>query len=211
MQKQHHLTAYKLTSDIQITDLHNAAWSYAGEARLDHYWSGQPAPKERHSEASLLWSENALFIRFLCNQHEPLVVSDSPNLDSKTRGLWERDVCEIFLATDPKDPSTYFEFEGAPTGEWLDLRIEHKEERITDWDYSSGMSVYAVIDEGTVQITMRIPWSGLGKRPNPGDKWLLNLFRCVGRGESRGYLAWSPTYTAEPNFHVYEAFGWIQF
>ncbi len=37
-----------------------------------------------------------------------------------------------------------------------------------------------------------------------------NLFRCIGVGNER-YLAWQPTGTPEPLFHVPEAFGWIQF
>jgi hypothetical protein len=40
--------------------------------------------------------------------------------------------------------------------------------------------------------------------------WRINLFRCVGVGDDR-YLAWQPTYTAEPSFHVPEVFGWLDF
>jgi hypothetical protein len=39
----------------------------------------------------------------------------------------------------------------------------------------------------------------------------VNLCRCVGEDPDRGYLAWRPTHTAEPNFHVPTAFGTIVF
>jgi hypothetical protein len=54
---------------------------------------------------------------------------------------------------------------------------------------------------------MKVPWTAFGKKPESGDVWLGNLFRQVGSGETRGYLAWSPTMTRTPNFHVPEKFG----
>ena len=55
---------------------------------------GAPAPLERQAEARILWSEKALHLRFICHQGEPLVVSDKPQTEKKTMGLWNRDVCE---------------------------------------------------------------------------------------------------------------------
>jgi hypothetical protein len=57
---------------------------------------------------------------------------------------------------------------------------------------------------------IRIPWSDSIPKPSSGDQWRVNLFRCVGSGNER-YLAWQPTYTVEPNFHVPEVFGWLEF
>jgi len=72
------------------------------------------------------------------------------------------------------------------------------------------MNVAASVAESKVTIAMQIPWSGFVPKPNRGDAWRVNLFRCVGVGNDR-YLAWQPTYTAEPNFHVPEVFGWLEF
>ena len=47
--------------------------------------------------------------------------------------------------------------------------------------------------------------------PSSGDVWHGNIFRCVGKGENRGYLAWQPTETPAPNFHVPEKFGEFEF
>lgn len=201
-----------LEKDFSITELENKNWEKAKEVIIDKYWSGDAAPQVRHFKTKILWSDAAFYVRFEANQNEPLIVSDAPNLQTKTRGLWDRDVCEIFLAPDRNEPRKYFEFEIAPSGEWIDLGIYQKpDERITDWDYHSGMQSAARIEKEKVVMAIKIEWKAFGKTPQSGDVWLGNLFRCVGSGETRGYLAWSPTLTKEPAFHVPEKFGEFKF
>ena len=198
------------TLDVHLLD--HPAWSEARPVQVMHYWSDELAPRERQFEVRALWTARDLYVRFDCQQHEPLIVSADPQTAQKTIELWERDVCEIFIAPDASEPQRYFEFEAAPTGEWLDLRIHQmNDKRETDWEYSSGMTVAARVKDETVTICMRIPFEALGHAPQIGDCWRANLFRCVGAGESRGYLAWLPTHTERPNFHVPEAFGWMCF
>src|SRR5205807_8790445 len=113
------------------------------------------------------------------------------------------DVCEIFIAPNRNERNKYFEFEIAPTGEWIDLGIEVKRtKRETDWDYASRMQSAAKIENDKVVMAIKIPWTALGKTPKPGDIWLGNLFRCVGKDPTRGYLSWQATKTKEPSFHV---------
>lgn len=193
--------------DFPITELTHGAWRNALPVNTDKYWSGELAPVGRHFETRLLWSETGMYVRFDANQTEPLVVSDNPNLSIKTNGLWDRDVCEIFVAPDRNDPRRYFEFEIAPTGEWIDLAIHQMpDRRETDWDYASGMESQAEIQTEKVVTSIKIPWDAFGRKPQIGDVWMGNLYRCVGEGETRGYLAWSPTMTPEPAFHVPEKF-----
>ncbi|WP_352431393.1 carbohydrate-binding family 9-like protein [Pyrinomonas sp.] len=188
------------------------AWEAASPTKITRYWSGDEAPSTRHAQARLVWSAEALYVRFVCRQAEPLVVAERPSLDSKTIGLWERDVCEIFIAPDPTHPERYFEFEAAPTGEWLDLAILwQRDGRQTDWNYQSGMRVQANVRRRSTTIVMHLPWRAFGQRPAVGDRWRVNLFRCVGAGSARGYLAWRPTRTPRPDFHVPAAFGWLSF
>jgi alpha-galactosidase len=206
------LEARLLNSEIDVGDLSHPLWEAATAVEISRYWSGAEAPANRCAEARALWSAESLYVRFDCQQGEPLTVSSSPNLTSKTIGLWERDVCEIFVAPDSNEPERYFEFEAAPTGEWLDLAIRQTpEKRETDWEYSSGMTVAARVAERDFTIAMRIPWSAFGRQPQAGDEWRANLFRCIGSGDERGYLAWRPTRTEQPNFHVPAAFGWLRF
>lgn len=206
------LVARRTALELAATDLDHAEWKRARAVRIERYWSGKDAPPQRHAEARLLWSSEALCVRFACSQAEPLVVSESPQTDRKTMNLWDRDVCEIFIAPDARAPERYYEFEVAPTGEWIDLAIHWKPEgRETDWDFHSGMTAAARVSQGSVKMAMRVPWAALGRTPARGDRWRVNLFRCVGRGEGRGYLTWQPTLAPEPSFHVPQVFGWLLF
>ena len=201
-----------IEKDFSIGELDNKSWAKAKEVSIKKYWSGKDAPQDRQFKAKVLWSETAVYVRFEANQNEPLIVSEKANLETKTRGLWDRDVCEIFLAPDKNEPHKYFEFEIAPNGEWIDLGIYQKTgERITDWNYASGMKPAAKIEKDKIVMAIKIEWKAFGKTPKVGDVWLGNLFRCVGAGETRGYLAWSPTETKEPAFHVPEKFGEFEF
>ncbi len=187
-------------------------WEHCEPVRIEHFWSGEPAPASRHAEARVCWSDEALHVRFVCEQHEPLIIAENPVTDRKTLGLWDRDVCEIFVAPDPAHPERYFEFEAAPTGEWVDLGIVVTPAgRETDWDYYSGMTTSARIDRNKLTVGIRIPWSDSIPRPEKGETWLTNVFRCIGPEAPERYLAWRPTRTPEPNYHVPEAFGSLRF
>jgi hypothetical protein len=201
-----------LEKDFPISELDNKSWDAAAETLVDKYWSGKEAPNGRRFKAKLLWSGAALYVRFEANQTEPLVVSRTPDLKSKTKGLWDRDVCEIFLAPDGREFRKYFEFEIAPSGEWIDLGIYQKpDERITDWEYNSGMQSAVKVEKDKVWMAIKIQWKAFGKTPKAGEKWKGNIFRCIGGGETRGYLAWKPTMTKTPSFHLPEKFGEFEF
>lgn len=199
-------------ADLAVTELDHAAWETAHPVTIKQYWSGEDAPIGRQAEARLLWSDAALYVRFVYRQTEPMVTSARPQTKRKTIGLWERDVCEIFITPNTREPERYFEFEAAPTGEWLDLKIHYKpDERETDWKFHSSMAAAARIQLDKVTIAMRVPWKALGRKPRDGERWRGNLFRVSGAGDTRGYVAWRPTRTPEPNFHLPAAFGWIRF
>lgn len=199
-------------NDLSAADLDHADWKRVKPIPIRRYWSGNPAPAGRHAEARILWSDKALCVRFVCHQTEPLIVSSNPQTETKSIGLWDRDVCEFFLAPNPEQPNHYFEFEAAPTGEWVDLAVRVKPgQRETERDFDSGMTTSARIGDGQLTIAMRIPWRDRIHKPEPGERWRVNLFRCVGSGQNRGYLAWQPTHTEQPNFHVPETFGWLAF
>jgi len=199
--------------DVKIKETVGAYYKRAWDEQVaPRYRSGEPAPASRHAKAQLLWSGDALYVRFICVQKEPLVVSATPKTDAKTLGLWDRDVAEIFIGPDLNQPERYYEFEAAPTGEWVDLAIRQlPEKRETDFEFHSGVSTAGRIEDGRVIMSMRIPWKVFGFVPRKGQQLAANLFRCIGDGPNRGYLAWSPTRTKEPNFHVPAALGRLVF
>jgi hypothetical protein len=198
--------------DLKVTDLKSSAWHKAQPVKIDRYWSGEAAPAARHCEARILWSSKALHLRFVGQQAEPLVVSATPQIVKKTMGLWDRDVCEIFIAPDPNVVERYLEFEAAPNGEWLDVAIHWTpEKRESDWEFQSHMTTAAQVERDRITIGMRIPWNHWIHEPQRGERWRVNLFRCIGTDPGRGYLAWQPTRTKEAAFHVPQVFGWMVF
>jgi hypothetical protein len=206
------IEARPIMTDLKVDDLKNAKWNKALPVKIGHYWSGELAPGSRHAEARILWSGKALYVRYVCHQAEPLVMSDKPQTKTKTMQLWDRDVCEIFIAPDPSIVEKYLEFEVAPTGEWLDVAIDLTTgERHSDWKFDSHMTTAAQIEKDRVTMAMRIPWNHWIHEPQKGERWRVNLFRCIGKDPNRGYLAWQPTRTPEPSFHVPQAFGWLVF
>lgn len=199
-------------ADFSINDFSETNWERADKAVLTKYWSGDDAPPERRATARLLWTRAALYARFDCAQHEPLVVNENPRVDVEASALWERDVCEIFVAPDKDQPENYFEFEVAPTGEWLDYKISQlQDRRETDTSYNSGIETAAQVSDNSFAVIFKIGWSAFGKTPENGEEWLGNLLRCVGTGAARGYLTWQPTFTQKPNFHVPARFGIFKF
>lgn len=206
------VTAMHVDTALTAAQMDHPEWKKADPVEITRYWSGDAAPAGRRAEARLLWSSKALHLRFVCHQAEPLVVSSHPLTEKKTMGLWDRDVCEIFIAPDPAVVERYLEFEAAPTGEWLDVAIHWTpEKRESDWDFNSHMTTAARIEKDRVTIALRIPWNHWIHEPQRGERWRVNLFRCVGSDPDRGYLAWQPTRTPQPNFHLPQVFGWLIF
>jgi alpha-galactosidase len=58
---------------------------------------------------------------------------------------------------------------------------------------------------------LAIPMKALTVKFDPGAVWRVNFFRVEGPNEPRGYYAWRPTHTPQPNFHVPAAFGSMRF
>jgi len=207
------INAFFTAEEIRLEDFDNEIWRQAESVEINRYWSGEPAPAERCASARILWSENRLFVRFDCRQDEPFVINRKPNPDAEAAELWERDVCEIFVAPDLNAPEKYYEFEIAPTGEWLDFAIRQlPEKRETDKTYNAGMKTAARIGENSFTAVFTLEFKrAFGRKPKAGEAWRTNLFRCVGSGETRGYLAWHPTFTGTPGFHVPAVFGYLKF
>jgi len=63
----------------------------------------------------------------------------------------------------------------------------------------------------TWNAELAIPMNSLTTKFDPAAIWRVNFYRVEGRNEPRAYLAWQPTHTPQPNFHVPKAFGKLRF
>jgi alpha-galactosidase len=186
----------------------DAAWEGAPAIRFRSDWQGKNADPERETEVRLLWSREALYLRFAARFRGISVFADAePN--GRRDKLWDRDVAEVFLQPSGSSGIGYKEFEVSPNGFWIDLDIAPGKKR----DLESGLKRRVSVDEKRKIWTAELilPMKSLTEDFDPAKEWRVNFFRVEGASEPRFYSAWRPTGTAVPNFHVPDAFGTLIF
>jgi alpha-galactosidase len=185
-----------------------AAWENAPPIRFDHDWQGKNSDPQRGTEVRLVWSLEALYLKFEA-RYKTITVFPDAEANGWRDHLWERDVCEVFLQPNPAEPRRYKEFEIAPNGFWIDLDIAPGEKH----DLRSGLRHRVKLDEQnrTWRAELALPMKSLTARFDPSAVWKVNFYRVEGAAEPRFYAAWRPTGTPKPNFHVPEAFGGLIF
>lgn len=185
----------------------DGVWRDVPVVALTRTWRGEPAPAGLETIARLLWTADALWFGFACGFTE-LDADTTFDASIERHGLWERDVCEAFVQS-PHEPSasSYKEFEVAPTGQWFDVAVRTPRLDI-DWTWNARLETAAAIDHAAGRWTavMRVPFAAFGGPPAPGDAWRANLFRIGRVGGVRQFLAYAPTGTSAPDFHVPAAF-----
>jgi alpha-galactosidase len=183
-------------------------WRAARPIRFAWDWQGKNQDLARETQVRALWNAESLFLQFVC-RYRTLTTFAESDWNGRRDQLWDRDVAEVFLQTDPGQPSRYLELEVSPNGMWIDLDISPEGKS----NPRSGMKSQVAIAESEKlwTATIALPTSALGQRFDPDSKWRVNFFRVEGAAEPRFYSCWRPTYTPQPNFHVPEAFGVLRF
>ena len=203
------IVAKYIDHELRLDASHIAEeWRNASRITFSYDWQGKNADFERETEVRVLWSRQHLYLRFECRYRELFVFEDSdPN--GRRDHLWDRDVAEAFLQPDPSRAGFYREFEVSPNGMWVDLDIFPGGRA----DLKSGLqrSVAANEKSRTWTAELAIPLKSLTATFDPSAIWRANFYRVEGKSEPRAYLAWQPTNTPQPNFHVPSAFGKLRF
>jgi alpha-galactosidase len=183
-------------------------WSAAGPVRFSNDWQGNNADPALETEVRVLWSPTTFYLRFVCRYRELFVFPDAdPN--GRRDHLWDRDVAEAFLQPKPSTERYYKEFEVAPNGMWIDLDIVPT--GLADLKSGLTRSVSVNKDKHTWSAELAIPMAAITPKFDPNAEWHANFYRIEGQTEPRRYMAWRPTHTPQPNFHVPEAFGTLKF
>ncbi len=192
------------------TDFTVSYWQAAVVHPINRNWRGDVAPEVLQTTARVLWTPQELVFGYECRYTE-LDMDDDFDVNEERHALWDRDVCEAFVRS-PLEPDyrIYKEFEVAPTGQWVDLCINRI--GVThDWQWKSGLKTAAQIDATHWRVAMAIPWAAFGIVPSAGDEWDANLFRVSRLNGERQFLAFAPTYTETPSYHVPERFVKLRF
>jgi len=183
-------------------------WENAVAISFCSDWQGRNPDAVRATQVKALWSPQTLYLRFECRYRELYLFEDAePN--GRRDHLWERDVAEAFLQPDPSRERYYREFEVSPNGMWIDLDVFPGGIA----DLKSGLERSVALDQKaqTWAAELAIPMKALTREFDPNSIWRANFYRVEGRTEPRTYLAWQPTHTPQPNFHVPHAFGRMRF
>jgi len=183
-------------------------WQKAAAIVFCWNWKGQNPDQQRETGVRVLWSSQTLYLRFECRYRELFLFDDSDS-NGRRDHLWDRDVAEAFLQPDPAREHYYREFEVSPNGMWIDLDIFPGGLA----DLKSGMKRSVFLDDKQQRwaAELAIPMKALTRNFDPKAVWRANFYRVEGNKEPRTYLAWRPTNTPEPNFHVPAVFGRLRF
>jgi len=209
MENQSEIVAGHTSCEIPL-DAANPApeWQTASPIRFSADWQGKHPDPALETEVRMLWTPAILYLRFVCHYRGLFVFQDSdPN--GHRDHLWDRDVAEAFLQPVPSQARFYKEFEIAPNGMWIDLAISPA--GLADLNSALSRSVHADEQTKTWAAEMAIPMASIVADFNPDETWHANFYRVEGKTEPRQYMAWQPTHSAKPNFHVPEAFGTLRF
>jgi alpha-galactosidase len=203
------IIAAPIAHELAVDAAHPAdEWRHATAISFCADWQGKNPDPGRETKVRALWSPQTLYLRFECRYRELYVFADS-DPDGRRDHLWDRDVAETFLQPDPSRERYYREFEVSPNGMWVDLDIFPGGRA----DLRSGMQRSVVLDEKSHIWTaeLAIPMKSLTLQFDPAAVWRANFYRVEGKKEPRAYLAWHPTGTPQPNFHLPSAFGKLRF
>ena len=204
------LQAKRIEADFELDGrLDDAVWPSATPARIESQINTGAAKPEIATTARVLWSDQFLYIGYSAPYTE-LTVFEPPLKTGERYGLWNRDVVEAFIGTDPSHPNSYTEYEVAPNGEKLDLKITDELKPPLGLEWSSGFEAATHIDRKRKIWTteMRIPLQSLsGQPPQPGTQWRINLYRHD--RAHKAFLGWSPC--ASGSAHTPAKFGHLTF
>jgi len=189
----------------RVPEVTPAAWDAAEPVWIDQAGRDATVRAALATEVRALWTADHLHLRYVAPFTR--LTTFEPGDGKERIGLWERDVVEAFIGSDPAQPNRYTEFQVAPNGMRLDLSLNLPER---DFAWDSRFRATAAVDEErkTWTAVMSIPLAALsGTAPAPGTRWRINLYRCDYANEA--FLAWRPT--LQGTFHVPERFGILEF
>ncbi|MBX3259841.1 MAG: DUF362 domain-containing protein [Labilithrix sp.] len=199
--------ARRLDAPIVVDGEIDDAWRTAPPVSFSTDWSG--AETGIPTRVRFAWSTSALYMLWELEGAGVHADASRP-IEAERAKLYEEDCVELFLGASPGDTARYFEVEVGPLGHFLDVAIDRTKKK-SDVGWSSAPKIATKVDREarrvTIEVALRAP--ELVAALAPGAALPLALYRMEGRSPRR-YLAWSPTRTPKPDFHVPEAFGTLR-
>ncbi|MDR3110160.1 MAG: carbohydrate-binding family 9-like protein [Planctomycetaceae bacterium] len=183
---------------------------YAGTAIEKRIQDGSLVDRSHETYVNAYWTSRFLILRFV-SCFDKLSTLEPAITEGKRVGLWERDVVEAFIhPVADWYKHEYVEFQVAPTGEKMDLKLDLP---LRDFLWNSKFKTASFVDNDAKIWTadMYIPFAafkvyGFGT-PSKYDEWRINFFRNI--ASENIFISWIPTMCETA--HVPRFYGYIQF
>lgn len=194
---------------LAIDGVLEPAWREAAPVTFDTDWAGAKTGTKTTVRAR--WSERELYVAWEL-EGAGLNVDRARDARVEREKLYQEDCVELFLAPDPARRRRYFEIEIGPFGHYFDLLVDREPgaKVKSDVAWSSGATIATSHDLAARTATIEVAFAAedLAAALKSGAKLPFALYRMEG-AKTRQYLAWSPTRTPKPDFHVPDSFGWL--
>lgn len=170
-------------------------WGHIPEAGAFFILGGKDYAIEKQTFFRSGWTDDSLYIQIKCVEPLPGKMKASR---SEGDSLWADDGVEVFLQ--PASASKYYQFITNSVGaRWNAVGPENREAKPWNWEARPGKW-----EKGWL-MSVRIPFSILGKTPEPGDAWPTNIARGMTTGPAaERNTCWPPL---RKGFNDLERFG----
>lgn len=204
------LRAKRVERDIPLTEVFDSPeWKSAETFPIEQETESGQARPELSTPCRALWSQQFLYLTY--ESPYTRLTDYGPAQPAERiqpgKALWDKDVVEAFFISDTNRMTSYTEYEWAPNGDSLDLKIDLPKK---DFQWSSGMESLVRVDSkrGIWTCVARIPLKSLAQStPEIGTRWRANVYR-IDRAH-KAFLAMNPTIAG--SFHTVDRFGWLEF
>lgn len=178
-------------------------WTRAPSISWDTDWSG--ARTGVVTRVRFAWAKDALYVLFEL-EGAGLFVDRTRSTQIEREKLYQEDCVELFLGHDASNPRHYLEVELGPFGHFFDLEVRLGGAANLGWSSGVGLGTSRDASAQRAVIEAKLSAPEIIGVLSSGARLPLGLYRMEGSGQ-RKYLAWSPTLTKKPNFHVPDKFG----
>ncbi len=195
-------------------------WKETEVAKIGHD-NGWEMSFRPSAEVKLRYDDHCLHLIYRVNDNYVRCVTSQTNGE-----VWKDSCVEFFFAPEQDKPGSYFNLEMNCGGHIL---MRHQ-------DPPNGRSTLAESDIAEIKVChsmpplvvneiaaptnwtleVALPFEMLRgycnlKLPSNGTRWRANFYKCAENNSHPHWLSWSPIIAPEPNFHLPEFFGEIEF
>ena len=202
-------------------DWHKPEWAAISPIKIEKYMGRKPA-HQPETHARIGYDDDNIYVIFHVKDRFVRAVAD------RCQGpVWEDSCCEFFFSPGPDIKAGYFNLEMNCGGTLLLHFSKAAKKDVTEVAATDCMQIEvaatlpARVDPEITEptdwsIEYRLPIAILEKytkvdRPAPGVTWKANFYKCGDKTSQPHWLTWSVIDKPEPNFHVPESFGTLEF